>query len=473
MKTLLQVARTAPSAEYFKGYRDGLRWNIRGDSEALAEDEPGADTAQLAQLIVTALEESYTSGVEALLSYALDGDTIYGRFRDGARVFGYTLKDDEISYWLLKGQERADSLSLKPAWNAVKSGIKRGVNRMRGQSAQGGEEGAKGIKCGRSWISAKKKCDVTPSPTAKQAIVQARTTLEEFERDFNQAVERDTSRKAKEKRKAELPQMVKAPKIREAHLVSQDERINDDSIEEGFAALQSRGAAERVAKLKSVINNQGLQGVFTPRGEEKGMNARFNALEDSPTKRRAIARINAERERLGKDSPEYQAFVKKVVQDTVGPVEDANGFTYPNGNFVVVQADLDADPSKPWKPDAKSMKGIADGMYRDAEKRGKAKGWSASSAEDEDSDISDATRNFVTYMHELGHQVHYAAGLPAKPGDAKNLTRYSEKNDNEYFAEHFAAWMIDADRFARYDPVGAAFIEDTVNRAMMAKKRLK
>jgi hypothetical protein len=460
MKTLLQVARTAPSAEYFKGYRDGLRWDVRRDE---------VDTNQLAQLIVTALEESYTSGIESLLSYALDGNTIYGRFRDGARVFGYTLKDDEISYWLLRGQERTDSLSLKPAWNAVKGGLKRGVNRLKGK----GSTGAKGIKCGRSWISAKKKCDVTPSPKAKQAIAQARTTLEDFERDFNQAVERDVSRKAREKRKSELPQMTKAPKLREGHLFSQDERINNDSIEEGFSSLRSRGAAERVAKLKSVINNQGLQGMFTPRGEEKGINARFDALEDTPAKRRAIARMKAEAKRLGKNSPEYRAFANKTIKNMVGPVEKANGFTYRDGNFVVIQADLDPDPSKPWKPDAKSMQAIANGMYRDAEKQGDDKGWSASSSDDESSNISKATRNFVTYMHEMGHQVHYAAGLPAKPRDAKNLTRYSEKNDNEYFAEHFAAWMIDADRFARYDPVGAAFIEDTVNRAMMAKKRLK
>jgi hypothetical protein len=253
MRTLLQVARTAPSAEYFKGYRDGLRWDIRGDSEALDEGESGGDTSQLAQLIVTAIEDGYTSGVDALLSYALDGDTIYGRFRDGARVFGYTLNDDEISYWLLRGQERQDSLSLKPAWNAVKGGVKRGVKKLK--------EGAKGIKCGRGWISAKKKCDITPSPQAKQSIVQARTTLEEFERDFNQAVDRERSKK----RAAETPQMIKDPKLRESHLISQDNRINKDSIEEGFSALKTRGAAERVAKLKTVINNQGLQGVFTPR----------------------------------------------------------------------------------------------------------------------------------------------------------------------------------------------------------------
>jgi hypothetical protein len=470
MRTLLQVARTAPSAEYFKGYRDGLRWDIRGDSEALDEGESGGDTSQLAQLIVTAIEDGYTSGVDALLSYALDGDTIYGRFRDGAKVFGYTLKDDEISYWLLRGQERTDSLSLKPAWNAVKSGVKRGVNRLKGRAAKGaGKDNkcTKGIKCGNSCISSKKKCDIPPSPQAKQAIAQARTTLEEFERDFNQAVERDQSKK----RAAETPQMVKAPKLREAHLISQDERINKDSIEEGFSALQTRGAAERVAKLKTVINNQGLQGVFTPRGDEKGMNERFMALEDSPVKRRAIAKIREAERRLGKNNPEYKAFAKSVIQKTVGPVKKANGFTYESGNFVVIHADLDSDPSKPWKPDAKSMSQIADGMYRDAEKKGEAKGWSASSS-DKDSDLSAATRNFVTYMHELGHQIHYAAGKPAKPGDAKNLTRYSETNDNEYFAEHFAAWMIDADRFARYDPVGAAFIEDTVNRAMMAKKRV-
>lgn len=455
MRTLLQVARTAPSAEYFKGYRDGLRWDIRRDSEALEEGEPGADTEQLAQLIVTALEESYTSGVEALLTYALDGDTIYGRFRDGAKVFAYTLKDDEISYWLLKGQERTDSLSLKPAWSAVKSGVKRGVKRLK--------EGAKGIKCKRGWISSKKKCDVSPSPKAKQAIAQARTTLEDFERDFNQAVERDQSRKANSE-SSNTPKVKPSP-LRETHVISQDKRINNDSIEAGFSALQSRGAEERVAKFKAIVNTQGLQAVFTPRGQNRGMSKRFRDLEDSPVKRQVQDKIALAKKKAGGMTPEVEAYAQKLVRSLVGPVRKANGFTSQNANFVVVHADLDKNPAKGWKPDAKSMEQIADGLYGE-------KGWSASSAGQGKDKISAATRNFVTYMHEMGHQVHYAAGLPAMPKGAKTLTEYSETNDKEYFAEHFAAWMIDADRFTKYDPIGAKFIEETVDRAIKAKKRL-
>lgn len=179
MRTLLQVARTAPSAEYFKGYRDGLRWDIRGDSEPLPEDEPqgdpGADTAQIAQLIVTALEEGYTGGVEALLSYARDGDTIYGRFRDGAKTFGYALNDGQISYWLLRGQGRTDSLLQSPVWRTDKASPK----------GQKSKNAGKGVKCGRGYISPDKNCKVEPSPEAKEAIAKAAELIDPFSPENN------------------------------------------------------------------------------------------------------------------------------------------------------------------------------------------------------------------------------------------------------------------------------------------------
>lgn len=170
MKTLLQAAKTAPSAEYFKGYRAGLRLDVRRDAENSTEKEPGADTGQLAQLVVTALEEGYTSGVEALLSYAVDGDAIYGRFRDGAKVFAYTLKDDEISYWLMRGQGRADSLFLKPILN---------VARKDDKGSPKANKCVKGTECGISCISANKKCKIVPRSKAKKAIAQAKAIAQD------------------------------------------------------------------------------------------------------------------------------------------------------------------------------------------------------------------------------------------------------------------------------------------------------
>ena len=149
--------------------------DVRRDAEISAEEEPVADTAQLAQLIVTTLEDGYTSGVEALLSYARDGDTIYGRFRDGARTFGYALSDGQISYWLLQGQGRADSLAQSPAWRADKTPAK----------GKKSENAGKGVKCGRGYISPDKNCRFNPSPEAKAAIAKAAELIDPFSPENN------------------------------------------------------------------------------------------------------------------------------------------------------------------------------------------------------------------------------------------------------------------------------------------------
>lgn len=181
MKTLAQVAKVSPSRHFFEGYRDGLRWD--------AEDaEKEQKKAQMSQAIVTALEDSYTSGVEALLSFQVKDGTIFGRFRDGVRTFAYTLKDDEIEYWLVTGAERADSLLSEPVW-------RRDLNPP---TATKKERKCKvGIKCGNSCINAKKSCKSQPSPKAQQAIKTAKSLAPDvlgFEQEFNRAVESERSK---------------------------------------------------------------------------------------------------------------------------------------------------------------------------------------------------------------------------------------------------------------------------------------
>jgi len=60
---------------------------------------------------------------------------------------------------------------------------------------------------------------------------------------------------------------------------------------------------------------------------------------------------------------------------------------------------------------------------------------------------SNASR-FLTWLHEVGHQVHYKAGRIAKPTD-KYLTKYANAkrrdgsfSDEEWFAEHFVAYIL-------------------------------
>ena len=71
----------------------------------------------------------------------------------------------------------------------------------------------------------------------------------------------------------------------------------------------------------------------------------------------------------------------------------------------------------------------------------------------------------------MGHQVQWAADLKRRPRDAKSLTKYGTTNDKEYFAEHFVAWVIDADSYRAFDPIGADYIEAEVNLASKAGRR--
>ena len=79
----------------------------------------------------------------------------------------------------------------------------------------------------------------------------------------------------------------------------------------------------------------------------------------------------------------------------------------------------------------------------------------------------------ATYLHEIGHQVHYTIGAPLFPEEvAGSLTDYGATNSKEWFAEHFTAWMLDAEGYAKLDPVGAKFIEDSLKQAIEAPRRL-
>lgn len=58
-----------------------------------------------------------------------------------------------------------------------------------------------------------------------------------------------------------------------------------------------------------------------------------------------------------------------------------------------------------------------------------------------DENMSDSNSRFLTWLHEMSHQVHYALGQPKRPTQLY-LTHYSDYNDKEWFAEHFSAYLL-------------------------------
>ncbi len=67
----------------------------------------------------------------------------------------------------------------------------------------------------------------------------------------------------------------------------------------------------------------------------------------------------------------------------------------------------------------------------------------------------------VTWLHEIGHQLHFKAGSPAVPVSAE-LTRYSGKNKFEWHAEHFAAWVLNRNALAEFNSEIAEYFDKLV-----------
>ena len=76
-----------------------------------------------------------------------------------------------------------------------------------------------------------------------------------------------------------------------------------------------------------------------------------------------------------------------------------------------------------------------------------------------------------TYIHEMGHQIHYAAGTPSLPfqgADAVSWlpSKYGGTNNLERFAETFVQYVIDPEGLKAASPGAYKWVDDAVNKAL-------
>lgn len=71
----------------------------------------------------------------------------------------------------------------------------------------------------------------------------------------------------------------------------------------------------------------------------------------------------------------------------------------------------------------------------------------------------DTARALITWLHELGHQVHFYAGTPPVPAAMGAVTHYGGSNELERFAEWFAAWALARDELHQLNPELVDWIE--------------
>ncbi len=79
---------------------------------------------------------------------------------------------------------------------------------------------------------------------------------------------------------------------------------------------------------------------------------------------------------------------------------------------------------------------------------------------------------FTNYVHEMGHQIHYAAGQPMPNSvSAQNWkpSKYGSTNKQEWFAETFTQYTLAPAALKKANPKAYKFIDDTFRRVMAGR----
>jgi hypothetical protein len=138
-----------------------------------------------------------------------------------------------------------------------------------------------------------------------------------------------------------------------------------------------------------------------------------------------------------------------------------NGYTWRNQNHVVVKVKASTRFNKVLFEELAEAVENAILLMREGNKQ-----WSLSHIVRTASESREHGGALVTWLHEIGHQVHFKAGKPNKPvANGYGVTQYSLSNDFEWHAEHFAMWMLNRKALAKWDE-GIAIYFDKLMEAV-------
>lgn len=139
-----------------------------------------------------------------------------------------------------------------------------------------------------------------------------------------------------------------------------------------------------------------------------------------------------------------------------------NGFTWRNQNHVVVKVKASTRFNKVVFEELAEAVENAILLMREGDKQ-----WSLSHIVRVASESREHGGALVTWLHEIGHQVHYKAGKPLMPVPyGHGVTQYSLSNDFEWHAEHFAMWMLNREALAKWDEGIAVYFDKLMEAAL-------
>lgn len=157
-----------------------------------------------------------------------------------------------------------------------------------------------------------------------------------------------------------------------------------------------------------------------------------------------------------------------------------NGFTAKSWDHVVVKVKA-SDKLK--EVDIQKVQLAASEVVRDAKNNSGPRSWSPRGTSGEqinrhwsisanvEAKAGESARRLSTWLHEIGHQIHFYAGSP----DISALglvSRYGATNKLESFAEWFSAWALARDEVALFNPKLVERIEAIIADAIKSQGKV-
>ena len=201
--------------------------------------------------------------------------------------------------------------------------------------------------------------------------------------------------------------------------------------------------------------------------------------------------------RKNHDTKIYEKYKKShkegLTEYSIKPPRSAYGYTQSTKNYVatVIDGNIDFATARPKKIQTHiatilARTDLGKGKYNAklAFER-KTADWSFSAPQGRkelNTLINNAESDIITYLHEVGHQVHYWSATDRGVNTLmdvfnfagrKNiiLTRYGSKNAAEYHAELFAVWSTNRKALQLYNPKLVEYMDNLVEKAIKNKKK--
>jgi hypothetical protein len=134
-----------------------------------------------------------------------------------------------------------------------------------------------------------------------------------------------------------------------------------------------------------------------------------------------------------------------------------NGMTFPGSNHILIKRKADMRPI----PSLKQMReDVKDAIKR--AKTGKDLYWSANG----EGMYKGESHWLKTYVHEMGHQVHYASGKPTLSSYDWTPSQYGSTNSAERFAETFVQYIFAPVELKKASPSAYKWVEDTLSSSL-------